>query len=315
MTEPITESTTDITDLRRRAREAIESTNISIRELALRIGARHSSVARWLKGEAFGGEQALVEPKIRAWLDELDEQAAATDAAPALGPADFIETPTAERIMSALAYAQASRDMVSIVGAPGTGKTYAIKRFASLYRDVWHATITPACSTVVPALEEVAEAVGLREISAGARYLSRAIRARVRDTKGILVVDEFQLLSLGAIEELRAIHDAEGVAIALVGNEVGYARMSGSRAAHHAQIYSRLGMRLHITPPSPRDVLRLAERENIEEPKSLTLLERIGSRPGGLRSVTKVIRFAKAAGQQPTFAMLKAAADNLGADE
>ena len=312
MTEPITESTTDITDLRRRTKEAMRAGSLSLRELGLHLGVPHQALSRWTMGSEAAPERATLEPKIRAWLDE---QAAATDAAPALGPADFIETPTAERIMSALAYAQASRDMVSIVGAPGTGKTYAIKRFASLYRDVWHATITPACSTVVPALEEVAEAVGLREISAGARYLSRAIRARVRDTKGILVVDEFQLLSLGAIEELRAIHDAEGVAIALVGNEVGYARMSGSRAAHHAQIYSRLGMRLHITPPSPRDVLRLAERENIEEPKSLTLLERIGSRPGGLRSVTKVIRFAKAAGQQPTFAMLKAAADNLGADE
>ena len=294
------------------AAELIDQHGLSLRGVAREIGVDHRSLSRWLRGAT---ADTKIDEAMTSWCVAKQSPPARAGDDNAAGPVDWIETPTSEKILSALAYAQASRDMVVVVGAPGVGKTYAIKRYAAMYRDVWHATATPACTTVVPMLEEVAEAIGLREISAGARHLSRAIRARVRDTKGLLVVDEFQLLGLAALEQLRAIHDAEGIAIALVGNEVGFARMGGNQAARHAQICSRLGMRLHIRPPGPRDVHALAKRAGIDDAKCLSLLERIGARPGGLRSVTKVIRFAKSSGGAPTFQLLKAASDNLGADE
>lgn len=207
-------------------------------------------------------------------------------------PADFVETESSEQIGSALAYAQASGDMVCIHGGPGIGKTHTIRKFVAAYDNVWVATIRPATAAVVPALEEIALAVGLEECGGGARRIGRAIEARVRGLRGIIILDEAQHLSMAAIEEVRSLHDATGVAIALVGNETVYARLTGrSRASHFAQLFSRLGLRLGIPHPTAKDVRQIAKRWSVDE-KGLDLLEQIASRPGALRAVVKVLRLA-----------------------
>ena len=308
--------TTEPPHLRERTKQAMHRLRMQTGELALELEVPKRTFGRWLNdSRATAKDVALVEPKAQAWLTTVDQVDTIVERAHEQRP-EFLETPTAERILSGLAYAKANGDMITIFGAPGVGKTSAIRHFESRYPHVWVATITPACAAVVPALEEVSEAVGLREASAGARRLSRAIQARVRDVDGIIVIDEAQHLSMGAIEVLRSIHDATGVGLALVGNELSYSRLSGGRSAAYAQIHSRLGLRMHVLPPGPKDVRVIANRWRVRDGKVLELLERIASKPGGLRSVTKVLRIATVAGANaPTFERVRGAVVHLGVEE
>lgn len=296
--------------------DAMDRRGLTQRALAREIGVQHQTLMRWLGGANITDEATLVERATR-WLASLEVSTEAAAADPTQGEGEFIPTPTSEKILSALAYAKASGDMVAVYGAPGVGKTRAIRRFRASYGNVWLATITPASATVVPALEEVCESVGLRELAGGARRLSRAIQARVRDVGGLIVLDEAQHLATTAVEELRAIHDATGVGLALVGNETSYARLTGgARAAQYAQIYSRLGMRLYVPPPSAKDVALFATRWKVNDRRAIELLERVAQRPGGLRSVTKVLRLATLSETAtPTWERVKAATTHLGVEE
>src|ERR1035437_1267786 len=52
-------------------------------------------------------------------------------------------------------------------------------------------------------------------------------------TGGLLVIDEAQHLSVAALDQIRSIHDATDLGIALVGNQQVYARLTGgNRAAY-----------------------------------------------------------------------------------
>lgn len=304
-------------ELVRRTEEALERLRMPRTDLAAELEVDKQAVNRWLNASRCSRKDLeTIEPRVTEWLRERDQLDSIVQEAHA-SRAEYLETPTLEKIVSALAWAKAHGDMLAVYGAPGVGKTTAIKAFAERYPNVWHATIEPASASVVPALEEIAESCGLKETSGGARRLSRAIAARVRDLQGLLIVDECQHLTLSAVEQLRAIHDATGVGLALVGNELSYARLTGGvRAANYAQIFSRLGMRLHIAPPGRRDVVAVASRYHVRDEKSLDLLERIAQRPGGLRSVVKVVRSATDQGTQaPSFERLRSAVLLLGAEE
>jgi DNA transposition AAA+ family ATPase len=237
-------------------------------------------------------------------------------AARPLGAEPFIETPTSEKIASALSYAQVYGDMVCIYGGAGVGKTRTIAHVARTYRNVFVASMTPASAGLVSALEVVAEAVGAPEVGGGARRLSRAIRAQLMVApQALLIIDEAQHLSLSAIEELRSIHDATDCGLALVGNETVYTRLTGgSRAAHFAQIFSRIGMRLFVAAPQPGDVRALAASWGVKNADAVALLEQVAARPGALRGVHKAIRSASRSKREVTVEALQRALATLGAE-
>jgi DNA transposition AAA+ family ATPase len=291
----------------------MQQDGLSIRQMADLLNVdSHPIVSRWLKGANVESQEAL-ETAATQWLERRQRLLET------MAPADreaFVETASSEKILSALAYAQTYHDMVSIYGGPGVGKTRTIHWYRSQYDEVWIATATPATAAVVPALEEVAESLGIQDPAGGARRIARQIRAKVRGTAGLLIIDEAQHLSMAAIEELRSIHDVTKVGLALVGNETSYARIaSGNRAANFAQINSRLGLKLFLRRPTKGDVTAVAGHWRVTDDESLKLLERVSQRPGALRSVVKVLRLAGAGTAKAlTFDRIRAAVDNLGAD-
>ena len=228
----------------------------------------------------------------------------------------FVETQSAELVISTLSYAKANGDFALIHGSPGTGKTSALRYFAGQYDHVWVATMTPSLSTVVPCLEEIAEAIGIKEPSGGARRIAQAIRARVKNSRGLLIIDEAQHCKTAALEEIRSIHDATGIGIALVGNELVYARITGGgRLSTFAQLFSRVGVRLHLDAPRKRDVELIAAKHGITDESVLEVLERAGSTPGALRIVTKVSAMLRRDGRRKiTAEAAKVACDSLGVE-
>lgn len=250
--------------------------------------------------------QGLDPKRLRAWIDGADSPEVEThvlafrlDHEPrhARERGRFIETPTAARLLSTLAYAQAYGTLVIVSGGPGLGKTFAIDHFAARARHVWPVTCSPMVSGLVPALEEIAGAIG-SSTGGGARVLARAICQKVTTTggRGLLVLDEAQHLTIGAVEAVRAIHDATGLGVAFVGNETVVKFGAKANAAHFAQLTSRVGMKFALARPSAADVAMIAAESGIRDAGSLELLVALSATPGGLRSVSQVVRLAARSG-------------------
>lgn len=258
--------------------------------IAREAGISTTAISQWIGG-TYGGDNDAVEAKVARWLDSYYQrrtQASMLPSAP-----EWIETPTAKRIISALSYAQLAGDIVVIYGAAGLGKTKANEHYERSNPNVWIATMSPASATAVPALEEVSEALGFREITGGAAKIQRAIIRRIRGTNGLLIIDEAQHLNVQALDAMRALHDATGIGLALVGNEAVYARMTGgNRAAYLDRLYSRIGKRVRLTRATQDDVDTLIAAWGFKEKQCIDICREIAAKPGGLRVLTKTLRLA-----------------------
>lgn len=300
---------------RSRVKDALQQSGLSQAAAAKEIGISPSALNQWLQGR-YAGNNEEVEEKVGRWLDARDRRDDAADAIVAIPR--WFRSPSSQKILDTLAYGQMAGDIVCIYGGPGVGKTVSLRQYRETNPATWIATMAPDSAPVVPALEEVAEAVGLREASGGARKIARAIRRKVDGTRGLLIIDEAQHLSVAALEELRSIHDATGIGLALVGNESVYARLTGgTRASHFAQLFSRIGSRLFISRPTIGDVRALATAWGVKGKAELDLLQQMASKPGALRGVSKVLALASmsAGGSEITVSALRHAWANLGAQE
>lgn len=268
----------------------LDSGEVSQSQVARESGLTAPVVSSWLKGR-YSGDNKAVEEKLRHWLQA---QTRKTKAAMVLPDAPvWLSTPTAQKIDNVLTYAQGFGDLAVIYGGAGLGKTCTLRSYATRNNNVWVASMSPAHGGVVAALEEIAEAMNLRGVPGRASRLQRELIRRLHGTSGLLIIDEAQHLNINSLEAIRALHDATGVGLALVGNESVYARLTGgSRAATFAQLFSRLGKRLCLTMPQEEDVYALAECFSVTgTQENLALLE-IARKPGALRGVVKALRLA-----------------------
>lgn len=277
--------------VRGRVEDAIARDALSQTLVARESGLSSSAVSQYLTG-MYKGNVASVERKLAKWLTSRDRRTSL--AASSIKEAPFFEGPAALRIMAALEYVQQAGDMASIIAAPGIGKTSTAEEYAKRNPNCWIATITPSSANVAMTLTEICDATGVHpENFRGARSMAQQIRIRVRGTHGLLIIDEAQHLSLPAIEEIRSIHDATKIGIALLGSFAFQARIKHERLqARTAQIMSRLGMRVAIARPTDDDVEAMLDAWQITGRKERDYLKRLAAGAGALRNVAKTIRLA-----------------------
>lgn len=257
--------------------------------LSKEAGISTTTFNQWLNGKYLGDNEG-VELKIKLWLEADTNRRAAGNQMPEAP--SFVNTPTAARVLGTLAYAQMAGDIAVVHGLAGIGKTKAGEHYQQNSPNVWIATMDPSTAGVVTALQEICEALGLAPLG-GARQMARAIGKRVKDTNGLLIIDEAQHLSVGALDVIRSIHDSTGLAIALMGNDGVFARMAGGRNAQQLdRLYSRVGKRLSLKRPTETDVITLLKAWGIEDTKCHSTLLQIAGSGGALRSLTKVLRLA-----------------------
>lgn len=260
---------------------------VSQARLAKETGVSATTISQWLS-DTYPGDNGAVESKLERWLPIY--RRAGTLSMPAAP--SYVSTPTAERVIAALGYAQMAGDIAVIYGGAGLGKTTAIRRYAALGLNCWVATMTPARANVVSALEEIAIAVGAA-VGGGADKLHRGIERRVMGTAGLLVIDEAQHLSIAAKDQIRALHDATGIGIAFVGNEMVYSSMTGgNRAAFLDRLFSRIGKRVKLPKSTRGDIDAVLKAWGAEHMDCRAHLVEIGEKPGALRALTKVLRLA-----------------------
>lgn len=300
-------------ELREQVRAVMAGGKLSQALVAKESGLSSSAINQWLS-RTYAGDNEAVDAKLRIWIEAHRARVAAGDQLPE-APA-YVDTPTAARVISALSYAQVAGDIAVSYGAAGLGKTSACQQYQRSRPNVWIATMAPDCAGVVTSLQEICDALGVPE-AGGARAMARAICKRVRDTHGLLVIDEAQHLTTAALDEVRSIHDATGIGIALVGNEGVWARMAGGRnSAQLDRLFSRVGKRLALRKSTDADIRALVAAWGITDTKCMPVLIEIARRPGALRGLTKTLRLAsmQAAAEERAICCedVRAAARELG---
>ncbi|MSS28096.1 AAA family ATPase [Desulfovibrio sp. PG-178-WT-4] len=256
MRENATETTPDMREnsLRDAIREEMRRGGVSQPRLARESGISVPRINQWLSGK-YKGDNAAIEKALQSWLRsalESREQAASgcIPAAP-----DWMPTLTANKILLALKYAHKLADITVIYGGAGLGKTLTAQRYQEDNPNVWIATMTPSVISVTACLERVAYAVGVNHVPAGGAQAEQAIVSRVSGSGGLIVVDEAQHLPVTCLDALRSLYDASGVGLAIMGNESVYTQLTGgSRKAHFAQLFSRIGRRERLTSPTAGDI-------------------------------------------------------------
>lgn len=204
----------------------------------------------------------------------------------------FQETRAAKKLFNVLYYARRGK-MAAAATSPGFGKTSALRQFAADVPNVHLATMFPSTAGVQPMLSAILKVMGERELKGSPQMLSDRIKERVTGAQAVIALDDAQHLSEKSLDELRGIHDVTGVGIALFGNAGLMERLEGgTRAVSHAQLFSRIGIRIIEVKAYAEDAVQLARAWGIICPAMHDWLGRLSQQPGGLRGVSQVIELA-----------------------
>lgn len=277
-------------------------------EISRQSGISSSRLSRYLNG-SYPGDVPSLEAELARWVDSYHRREIEAQTLPEAPW--FIATRTSERVTAALRYAQIAADTAAIYGASGVGKTRTAEHYQRENPNVWIATMSPATAGLVPALEEIAYALGI-EAAGGASRMKRAIIRRLRGTLGLLIVDEADHLKVESFNELRAVQEAADVGVALIGNEEVYTRMtSGESGRKLGRLYSRVGKSAQLKGVSKRDVDAVIAGWGLKDLECREVLHQIAAKPGGLRGLTKTLRgaslFAMGRGEAITCEDIRAA--------
>lgn len=281
---------TESMSIKDRVKAILDTAAISQNLVAKESGISAAALSGYMKG-TYAGDDSAIEKKLQKWLSAFNRRSQKYRSLSAVP--EWVTLPTSERVLQVLEYAQHAGDIGVIYGAAGVGKSYTIEHYADENPNVWVATMTTAHAGVSPCLEEIALALDMRGTPGRAARLLREINRRVKDTNGLLIIDEAQHLLPSSLEVIRSIHDATGIGVVLAGNESVYARLTGgSRTATFAQLFSRIGKRLKIVRPLKGDIVGVAKAFGVEGAKAQQAVWDIGKKPGGLRGVVKTLRIA-----------------------
>ena len=316
-------------DLRTRVRQTMAATGgkLSQAEVARQAGIPASTLSQYLN-DRYPGDVAAVEVALNRWLDTQTVTAEVTELLPVLP--SFVDTPTSRRIVAGLAYAQSARNITMVYGAAGVGKTRTIRHYRKKHSNVWVVTASPMRSKTNPLLDAIATALGIVDGRRDPASLSKAIIAKLAGTGGLLIVDEAQHLSDGALEAVRSIHDAvnddlddddAGVGMALVGNTVLYTRVRGQKRTYDfAQVTRRIGKYVRLDGPTDADIQAIAAAFKLDGRDELDIAREIARRPGALGLLEQTLKQAwlMAAGEvppgRPTVEHIRAAFADLQRD-
>jgi len=248
-----------------------------------------SKFNQWLNG-VYKGDNSKVEKQLSQWLNERQQHAQQMQEIPQ-APA-WVQTPTGAKINNTLTYAQMSGVSCCVFGGAGVGKTNTCEHYQQTHNNVWIVTASPAASTYPASLKRIAKAVGLRGGANRAADLEEEIILRLKGTKGLLIIDEAQLLSLDSLWGIKHLFDSAHIGVAYVGSEQVYGNLMGRKAEMNAPLFRRISKKQALKKPTKEDVNILLNAWGVTDPSSVDFCVKIALKPGALGMVTETLRLA-----------------------
>lgn len=237
--------------------------------------------------DLYAGDNQKIADKLTVWLDNK-KKANNLRTAPS-----FVETPTSKKIFNALDYAKIAGCFVVVYGNSGVGKTNAITEYAK-QPNTWLITVRPSSSKLIECLYDIACALDIDYAPKRLGTLSSAICKKMRETKGLLIIDEADHLPYDALEEIRLIQEMTGVGVVLCGNHQIYSKLSGngSRKTDFARLFSRIAKKVAILNTTAGDIDAIADAWGIEGARERKLVHELGKKAGALRIIKMTLSLA-----------------------
>jgi type II secretory pathway predicted ATPase ExeA len=189
-----------------------------------------------------------------------------------------------------------------IVGAPGVGKTTALRAHANSRLRIL-CTMSKTAGSLRYGLAELCQAFSPETLPLRADQLRdrlwqhlQFLRDRRLDGGDVLVmIDEAQFMGDDMLHMIRSLWDrvtirAEPcIPLVLAGNPSVRTRLTKKG---FEQIHSRLGLTLHLKAPEPGDVAEICRLHRVAGARAVERLERLAA-VGGLRTVVRIIALAR----------------------
>lgn len=221
-------------------KEYMENTGLSQAKAGAQLGYSPAVVSTYLKG-LYKGDVAAIDKAVVELADRYRSKQ--KDVA-----ADFVQTPTASRILEICGLAHDMSDIYLVIGEAGLGKTMALKEYAARKSNVTLMEVDPTFTAKVM-LQELCTLLGITA-ARNSHAMMTAIIDKLKGSDRLLIVDEAELLSYKPLEILRRIHDKTGCAIVLAGMPKLRANLRGARG-EYKQLFSRIGLALDIKTRLP----------------------------------------------------------------
>jgi len=278
---------------------------------ALGDGFSRGSLSRFLNAEPEADQSTAdldrIARGVNAFLETLARRSESR------GPAGFVETVAAKRMLTVIEKTIELCAVGLIVGDAGRGKSMTLQAA----KDIWPGTllirIRQSSRTPTGLARQLADVLRLRCRSLrGPEVQSRVIEA-LAGTGRALLIDEAHQLKHEALEFLRDVHDETGCPIILAGT-IRLADAVSDTETFFGQFASRIALRLDLTEQiaaeaggggdgGPKPLHSVDEIRRLYADKvrftddGLMLLQRIANLPGlgGLRLCSKVAQVAASA--------------------
>ncbi|EJL6577372.1 AAA family ATPase [Vibrio fluvialis] len=308
----LSKAETNQTDVLMQVNSVLESKTITASQLAKEISVSSATLSQVLKGKYAADPSAVIE-KLKKWLRLRDDRLAT----PNINPG-FVMTETAKLIINDLTYAQVTESIVVIFGASGVGKSETLRQYQRENNNVWMVTASPSRSTLTECLYELAMELGLDDAPRRKGPLSRVLRSRLRNSEGLVIIDEADHLDYPTLEELRILQEETNIGMVFVGNNKVYTQLTGGRRNEDfARLFSRIAKKRGLHKTRQNDVRAVAKAWQIHNDKELNLMMQISERPGGLRLLSKTLKLSAMYAQNKpiTEQLLRKAFNELEANE
>lgn len=263
----------------------------SASEVCKRADMASATFSQWCSGKYIGRIDKTNE-KVKRWLDA--EKRNANSAFQPI-PKRFVKTSLSNKITNALQYAQALQDISVIVCDAGSGKTETCKQYQKNNPNTFIAHMSPHSQTAHGMLLVLASVLGVHQNNPG-KMVEPIGKILSNDNKGgrLLIIEEGQNLKDEAINQLRHFSDNYKVGIALVGNREVYDRFQQKGdGPSHAQMRSRIGMRVSDPKPSNEDLKRIIHAWGVTDDDMVKFLFGVGQKEGHIRQMVKTLSLAE----------------------
>lgn len=277
------------------ARAIEETPGLTQAQIARESGVSPARLGQWLKG-SYAGDQAATDQQLANWLRDREREMELTGTCPE--EPEWYETLNAKIIFEHLDFARFFREIVVLHGDAGGSKTRSLERYTATRENVFMITGDPAVKDWPAVLSEVMDKMNITDVKRTARDMRRAALNHINGRKAVICIDECQYLNDGALNGLRGFYDAAkqqngGFGLALLGNDEVYGKFGGdTKKPGYAQWSSRIGKRCKLGGPVASDGKSMCAAWGIEDAELVKMVCGLVTRPGGLRTTTKVIKLA-----------------------
>lgn len=273
-----------------RVTQAMREDKLTQSQLSKQVGYGESTLSRWLKAD-YGADTSAIDREMEKWLNLRAERRNATRPR-SQSAKKFLPLQVSGKVHEKLLLAQVNAELVMINGIPGVGKTFACNHYKSTHPQVWIATMAPSSGgkgkalSVRAALRLIATEIGVSAVG-GSDDIYIEICKALRNTGGLLVIDEAQHCSTDVLEQIRAIFDNAQIGVAMVGN----VEMGGAKADLLARLHSRVGARLTLGKPATADVNAILDAWQVKG-DARSRLSDMAKQSSALRGMCKTLDYA-----------------------